>query len=307
MTIRTSPLWACALTMLGNAALSQDIKGSRDHPMLSRFPGSVIVRYEENPFNETYLATKKATVPQFTDQNSQRVEGKWTDIVYNVAPDRSTLEIYNSYKQALTGAGFKVLFECVGSGCGYSSPFKSNRFSANVSGNDIRYLSGKLTRSAGDVYVSLLTFLGENKVRTGLTVVEARPMESGLITYNAQAMSEAIRNTGRIALYGILFNTDKTEPTPESAPTLTEIAQLLKNEPTLKLLVVGHTDRVGNYDYNMDLSRRRAEAVVAKLVSEHQINAGRLKAVGIGYASPVATNRTDEGKAKNRRVELVEQ
>jgi outer membrane protein OmpA-like peptidoglycan-associated protein len=124
---------------------------------------------------------------------------------------------------------------------------------------------------------------------------------------NAGEMAEQIGVSGRVVLYGIYFDTNKTDLKPESEPTLHEMAKLLKSQPTLKLLVVGHTDNVGTFAANIDLSQRRAQAVVNTLVSKYGIAKERLMPFGDSYAAPVASNKTEEGRAKNRRVELVEQ
>jgi OOP family OmpA-OmpF porin len=139
-----------------------------------------------------------------------------------------------------------------------------------------------------------------------LTIVE-RAVMSQQVTANAASMALEIGNTGRVALYGIYFDFDKSTLKPESKPALDEIAKLLGQDAQLKLYVVGHTDNVGEIGYNMTLSQARAEAVVKSLTEDYGINAGRLKAFGVGPLAPVASNRTDEGRAKNRRVELVGQ
>jgi outer membrane protein OmpA-like peptidoglycan-associated protein len=120
-------------------------------------------------------------------------------------------------------------------------------------------------------------------------------------------MAKGIASDGHVALYGILFDTDKTDIKPESAATIAEIAKFLKQGAGVKLYVVGHTDNVGLYDYNMGLSQRRAAAVVTELTTKHGIPAARLKPAGSGPLAPVAPNETEEGRAKNRRVELVKQ
>ncbi|NTV17718.1 MAG: OmpA family protein, partial [Chlorobiaceae bacterium] len=97
----------------------------------------------------------------------------------------------------------------------------------------------------------------------------------------------------------------KWEIKPESQASLQEIARLLKKQPALKLHVVGHTDNIGGYEFNTGLSKRRAEAVVASLVRDFGISAARLTANGAAYLAPVASNTTEAGRAKNRRVELV--
>jgi OmpA-OmpF porin, OOP family len=118
-------------------------------------------------------------------------------------------------------------------------------------------------------------------------------------------MAKGLGDKGHVALYGIYFDTDKAVIKPESKPTLDEIAKLLRGQPQLGVVIVGHTDSQGNYDYNMELSRRRAEAVAAELTRSYQIAAARLRTAGVGFLAPVGSNATDDGRALNRRVELV--
>ena len=142
---------------------------------------------------------------------------------------------------------------------------------------------------------------------TLLEVIESDAMDTGMVTIDAQAMAKGIDATGHIAIYGVLFDTNSAGIKAESAPTLEEITILLNNRPSLKLLVVGHTDNQGEYDYNMGLSGRRAEAVVRALTGEYGIDAARLRSAGVGFLAPVASNDTADGRQKNRRVELVKQ
>jgi len=116
-----------------------------------------------------------------------------------------------------------------------------------------------------------------------------------------------ISSTGHVAVYGIYFDTGKADLKPESDATLKEIAKLLQQDANLKLYVVGHTDNQGTLTLNMDLSKRRADSVVATLTAKYGVTAGRLQAFGSGPYSPVAPNDTEDGRAKNRRVELVKQ
>jgi outer membrane protein OmpA-like peptidoglycan-associated protein len=124
---------------------------------------------------------------------------------------------------------------------------------------------------------------------------------------DAKAMADDLSSKGHTAIYGIYFDFDKADIKPESEPTLKEIAKLLSQDPKLKLYVVGHTDNVGGFDYNIKLSQARANAVVKELISKHKVDGARLKPYGVGLSAPVASNKTEEGRAKNRRVELVEQ
>lgn len=127
------------------------------------------------------------------------------------------------------------------------------------------------------------------------------------VVADAKAMLADIQTKGSASVYGIYFDFNKADIKPESEPAIKEIAKLLHENKTLKLYVVGHTDNVGSLDYNLKLSKARADAVVKELVTKYKISPERLKAYGVGSLAPVATNRTEEGRAKNRRVELVEQ
>jgi outer membrane protein OmpA-like peptidoglycan-associated protein len=126
-----------------------------------------------------------------------------------------------------------------------------------------------------------------------------------MVVVSADEMARSIATTGRVALYGIFFDFDKADIKATSEPTLAEIATLLKSEPRLAVLIVGHTDNQGGFDYNMDLSRRRAEAVVKTLITRHRIEAKRLRGAGVGMVAPAASNDEEDGRAQNRRVELV--
>ena len=118
-------------------------------------------------------------------------------------------------------------------------------------------------------------------------------------------MAKGIEAEGHIALYEIYFDTDSAQLKPTSDQALEEIRNLLQQHASLRLLVVGHTDNQGQLDYNRQLSEQRAAAVVKALVERHGIAASRLTPVGVGMAAPVASNDSDPGRARNRRVELV--
>jgi outer membrane protein OmpA-like peptidoglycan-associated protein len=139
-----------------------------------------------------------------------------------------------------------------------------------------------------------------------INIIEKEAMGQDVVA-DASSMANSIKESGKVALYGIYFDSGKSVLKPESQPTMEEISKLLKSDPNLKLYVVGHTDNTGTFDANMKLSVDRATAVVNALVSQFSVNTARLKACGDGPTSPVATNDTEAGKALNRRVELVKQ
>jgi flagellar motor protein MotB len=301
-----------AVTTVAAAAQAKDVAGSKDHPLVSRYPEAVITEYNVAAYDEFTLPLGKSTGGNKLAK-SLPLEGKVTRIAYDVPAPRTVLEIYRNYESALLKGGFQILFSCVNNdGCGDSGPLlyaaKGDEDWQWNSGQ--RYLSAKLHRTTGDVYVSL--HIGQwSDLSRGtslvLYIIESKPMESGLVTVDAAALARDITDNGHSSVYGIYFDTGKAEVKPESDDTLKEIAKLLQQQPTLKLLVVGHTDSVGSLASNMELSKRRAEAVVQALTSKYGIMASRLSGQGAGPLAPMASNKTDEGRAKNRRVELVEQ
>jgi outer membrane protein OmpA-like peptidoglycan-associated protein len=119
--------------------------------------------------------------------------------------------------------------------------------------------------------------------------------------------SRSIASSGRYVTHGILFDTDSDRIKPESGPVIKSIAAGLAADPALKLRIEGHTDSTGTAEHNLDLSKRRAEAVKAVLVSQFGIDAARLTTDGLGATKPIATNDTPQGRAQNRRVEFVRQ
>jgi outer membrane protein OmpA-like peptidoglycan-associated protein len=118
-------------------------------------------------------------------------------------------------------------------------------------------------------------------------------------------MKQQLDSTGKVVLHGINFDTGKATIKPESKPLLDEIGKLLNDNKDLKLSIEGHTDNVGNKAMNQKLSEQRAAAVKNDLVSNSKIDANRLATKGFGDTKPIADNNTDDGKAQNRRVELV--
>jgi OOP family OmpA-OmpF porin len=161
----------------------------------------------------------------------------------------------------------------------------------------------KLSKDGKEVFVEVSTeFTG----KYSLLVVERKAMSQDIVA-NADVFSNELKTTGHSAVYGIYFDTGKSDIKPESEMAIAEIGKLLKNDVDLKVYVVGHTDNVGGLESNMKLSQDRADAVVQALLRNGGISVSRLKAYGDGPFAPVASNDTEQGKAKNRRVELVKQ
>lgn len=310
---------ALACLMFASPTFAADLPGSEDHPMVSRYAGSEIVKYEQRDFDAVAMlktAVKHSGGRAKNPESYVAVEGRVTRVAYRAPAGRSVLEVFRNYEQALAAGGFQILYSCENEVCGgrafneAASPPDLQVMKFNE--KDQRYLLARLARPSGDVHASLYvdraySVGGVNKDRAfaNLVIVESKPMQGGLVKVDAEAMAKGLDAEGHIALYEIFFETDKSDVKPESARALGEIAKLLSGRPQLKILVVGHTDNAGSLDYNRSLSERRAQAVVEALAKQHGVQRERLTAVGVGMAAPVASNDNEAGRAKNRRVELV--
>jgi OmpA-OmpF porin, OOP family len=275
----------------------------------------------------------------YEPKQKKSLEGERTRLVYLIPADRSPLEVLRNYEEEIKKKGGKILFECKAEECGgdesrsssggggdmslsmylypqerISDPNFSNGSCAQTEQIvDQRYAAAELPDEGA--HISILTYTMhddlyckafDSRSIAVVDILQTKAREQKMVTVKAEEMASKIANTGSVALYGIYFDFNKSDLKPESDATLNEIAKLLKNDNSLKLLVVGHTDNVGTFDFNTGLSQRRAAAVVAALSTKYGIAKSRLTPVGVSFAAPVASNKTDEGRAKNRRVELVE-
>lgn len=277
---------------------------AQEHPLLTRYPGSRVESNTSKEFAQYKLVT--AFDQKTNTFSGPTVEGKVTRLIYGNPAQRSPLEIFRNYQSALAQAGMETLFQCGGAQCGPTfSTSAWNRYNGVMafSGKDSHYLAGKLKTANAETFVALMV----GKQRTQIDIVARKAMDAGLVTVNAEALAAGLAREGKVSIYGIYFDTGKAVLKTESQPTLDEIAQLLKQKPELKLYIVGHTDNTGTFATNMQLSNDRAAAVVAALTNEYAIAATRLAAHGVGPLAPAATNASEDGRGKNRRVELVAQ
>jgi outer membrane protein OmpA-like peptidoglycan-associated protein len=261
-----------SLTAAPAISQEQDASGGKDHPLLSRLSGFYIWSYEEIEYGSE----------DFYDAE---------DIEFVVAGHKWVIEY--SLKEGIEPPGqLKVQQNYV---------------------NAVREIGGEILDETG-VYMKVAkegreTWIGLWVSSDGsdyrLTIVERSVMEQEVVA-DPDALAGDITRSGHAAVYGILFDLDSYVIKPESEPTLQAIAEMLVANPALKLYLVGHTDMTGSLDYNMDLSGQRAQAVADVLVERFNISADRLAAKGVGPLCPVSTNRTEEGRRMNRRVDLVE-
>ena len=293
------------LAPTGAAAQTRDVAGARDFPGVGRFARSVITGYEVKDFDAARMQAKAFRDGQPAE--ALRPEGKTTRIAYRSNPGPSMLEVFRNFETQLIKIGFEKLLACDTDACG-GIPFTEAIDALPIpqmwiDGFNYHYFAGRRTEGARETYASVVVSENNRDIYAQLTVTETRPMENRMV--DAAAMSKGLRETGRIALYGIYFDTDKAVLKPESRPALEQIAKLLAGEAQLNVFIVGHTDSQGPYAYNLDLSRRRAEAIAEELVKHYRIGAPRLRTAGVAHLAPVGSNGSEAGRALNRRVELV--
>jgi OOP family OmpA-OmpF porin len=307
------PRFAAALaavlltTLLPSSALAQtrDVARARDYPGIGRFGGSVITGYQAKDFDA--LRLQAAAFRDGKPADARRLEGKVTRIAYRTGPGPSILEVARNFETQLAKAGFETLVACDADPCG-GIPFVESVDTLPipqmwVDGFEYRYFAGRRQDGGRETYAAVLVSRNNDQVYAQLTVAVLGAIENRMV--DAATMAKGLGDKGHIALYGIYFDTDKAVIKPESRPTLDEIAKLLRGQPQLTVVIVGHTDSQGAYDYNMDLSRRRAEAIAAELAARYGIAKPRLRTAGVGFLAPLGSNATEDGRSLNRRVELV--
>ena len=286
-------------------AQTRDVAGAKDFPGIGRFGGSVVTGYVVKDFDAARM--QAAPFQDGKPADVRRLEGRITRIAYRTHPGPSILEVSRNFETQLAKAGFETLLACDTDACG-GIPFTEAVDTLPVpqmwvDGFNYHYFAGRKVDGGRESYASVLVSENNQDITAQLIVAELGAIEDKMV--NAAQMAKGLGETGHIALYGIYFDTDKAVLKPESRPTLEQIAKLLASQPQLNVFIVGHTDNQGSYDYNLDLSRRRAEAIAAELVKSFRIAQPRLRTAGLGFLAPVGSNATEAGRALNRRVELV--
>lgn len=278
MKVHMIALLMLAASGVGLAQAPQkDATGCKDHELFTRMPESWIHHCSEKSFD--FFEFTSGAKP--TDR--ERVEGRtWRISYYPQAAQKSKpseLQILRNFENAVARQGGKAVYT------------SKNRDTF------------QLQQAGREIWVEVTAeFTG----KYGLTIVERQAMAQDIVA-NAEALGSDLKSTGHATVEGIYFDTGKAELKPESSASLAEVAKLLAADPGLKVYVVGHTDNVGGLESNMKLSQDRAAAVMRALSTTHGIAAARLKSFGAGPYAPVASNDSESGRTKNRRVELVRQ
>jgi len=258
-----------ALSAVNLYSQDQDAEGCKDSAIITRMPGSTIHSCENKEYEQKAMPISKDKDGNVTEKT---VEGDYHSWDYGTREGVSEIQVFRNFETALKKVGFTIVYE--------DSP-------------------GAITAQKGKTWY----FLENSGSYYYQTIVTEKQMEQE-VTADASSLSDELNKSGHVAVYGIQFDTGKATIQPASENVLGEIVKLLQQNPGLKLRVEGHTDNQGNAAANQTLSEKRAQAVVAWLTGKG-ITASRLSAKGFGATKPVADNATEDGRAKNRRVELV--
>ncbi len=327
--------FAIAATLtLASAAQAADVAGSRDPAFLKRFQGSEIIAYVARPYDSLMF------VSDGYGSLNKPVEGEVTRVLYRVPTGHTALEVLRNYEQAAKDLGLvqdmeicaasayaksvdaAAIFHEISFGNGLLDPYGDHAQLDQVVDKPSCYFSAKGNTGGKSVALQVVVTekhavlsprngpggkpwkFQDGEIVVGVDTVTAKAVGNQMVTVKAADMADALATKGVIDLYGVYFDTDKTDVKPESSATLDEVASLLKIDRSLKLEISGHTDNTGAKDHNLKLSQGRADAVTQMLVKKYGIDPKRLVAKGYGDTKPVAPNTTEDGKAKNRRVEL---
>jgi outer membrane protein OmpA-like peptidoglycan-associated protein len=268
------------LIVLGMFSLAQAESEFQDTPYFSGMPSHNIVDALDQEFSDYRF---------YNGKNCTTVEGEKFFRAYSLkegAKQPSDLQISRNYSNAVKGIGGIIVFEgeCSWSDCAVNC--------------GSRMMVGKVIKGGNEIWIEVVPFNDGYDYYLTLVVKEAMKQD-----VKASDMFDALNREGHIALY-INFDTGKSTFKPESMQIINQIVEMMKANPNLQVGVEGHTDNVGNPQSNKTLSDDRAKAVVTEIVAQG-IDAKRLSAVGYGQDKPIADNKSAEGRAKNRRVELV--
>lgn len=302
----------------------------KGHPALSRYKGAKITAYRVQDYAPYVLALDNQ------EQKSERfrglgryfadymdLEGKLTRIQYRIPGEEGLYKVFKNYENALENAGYQVLFTTSEKESSYPfwnedvyhhengiNALRGEDFKGPFGRSGFRFITAKGVYKGNNIYFAIFMNTYENmdsekNILVTQDIIEINPMESGLVT--AEKIENNIELSGFVSIYGVHFDTGKWNIKKDSRPALKEIAKFLKTHPEGRYYIVGHTDNAGNFPSNMKLSEKRAKAVMNELIKNYGIDKNRLKAYGVSSLSPVTSNKTAGSRAKNRRVEIVEQ
>jgi OOP family OmpA-OmpF porin len=313
---------AVALAGLALAAPAQELPPSQQPVLDPGAPeGAVATAHSDRPFDR-YALPVGPYGPGAA--NAREIEGRviWSSFRID-APDISTAEVMEGYRTRLAAFGYQPIFDCAAAACGgFDFRFAVQLLpppAMLIDTADFAQLSASRTADTGaEDFISVLVsrLLGAVHIQTvivapgepGMMITPAPEPDAAaqpvILAQDEKSLLDRLTDTGHVPVQGLIFETGGAALSEGSAPALEILARFLSRNPELAVVIVGHSDNQGPLDANIDLSKRRAEAVRAALI-KRGVAAGSLEAHGVGYLAPVSTNATDAGRALNRRVELV--
>ena len=309
--IQILALVLCLAVVAPTSAQRADRRGSSDHPLVSRFEGSTIDKYEEYQFDRYALPLGPAAGPK-TLGEVEALEGKVTKINYAFfeEPKPSLFQLYKSYEGVLKNRGVEILYacieeECKGDGEDLVRVAADRKMLLNgfMAFGDHAYLAARVSEGEKDTYIGIYLKQERANVAYELHFVEVEAMDADKVTM--ADITSGIDLEGKQAFYGLYFETGSANLKESSQGELALLAEYLKDNADAAYFIVGHTDNVGTYSSNRFLAKARAQSVIAALEGQFALDISNLTPVGIGPVSPVASNATESGRAQNRRVELV--
>lgn len=300
------------------AILLLHVLQSADAQVISPFAGSDLVGEYRVDFARLYYL-----VPSGDDFDSAAVEGRLFSRIYKQPENKSNLEVFRSFESALRDADFDIVtladnrsrVEILVRGINGTDRNAVDKRRYEAGGRVTGGMPKALAATQAQEYIAASKRIDDSELlvvvstsRSGHYIIEelqSAAMEEGTVALTLDVLRDAMANEGRIAIYGLYFDTGSSVLNAESGDALDTIVAYLGEHPQRHFYVVGHTDDEGSFEHNMALSSARAKAVIQAIAERLPQAARQLSSHGVGPLSPVATNDDGDGRALNRRVELV--
>ncbi len=292
----------------------------KDHPLISRFEGSSMVFEQSFKWDSYVLPISKIKVVGGAKDWSKKIEmeGQINRIQYTTDKENNPAFVYANYLSALKKAGWEILF----SGSGdeelgnesyewqfymFQEGLGLEKFGSkyNFRGGEYAYIATKYEEGNCSYFAAIYIVEKDDFTLINQDIIKVENPNTGLVT--VKLLTEKLDKKGHLILDGVYFKTGSFSLTEQSVPALRNIADYLNAHKSKKFFIVGHTDNTGEFLANKALSENRAKAVMNELVTKYGVDKNQLKAYGISSLAPVTSNSTDKGRAKNRRVEIVQQ
>lgn len=305
--IRAASIWLCAMAPSAVFGLDLQLPGNAVRTELATSDaGSGLIA--SGPWQNGTLETVEA-------------EGRLKRSAWRIASSsRTTLQLFAPLRDQLIDAGYEIIFACKDRTCGgFDFRYSLNVLpepAMHVDLGDFRYLAARRDTDDGPEFVSLLVSRSPGTGFVQITEVGAAVSPEAPVTASTKAnpVTELVRtgqlesdiiSLGHVVLEGLQFETGSSQLGSGSYQSLADLAGWLRSNPEARVTLVGHTDSEGSLAGNIALSKKRAASVRAHLINELGVSPGQLSADGIGFLSPRASNLTEDGRQKNRRVEAI--